>query len=75
MTTNPGDGLRDLARVIEAAARAHPEWGRAHEVVLNCTGHLRSMAYNSDFTYASVTYRDEDGNELPRWPFKRGGET
>jgi hypothetical protein len=39
-----GDGLRDLAQKIEAIARNHPEWSRTHEIVLNCTGHLRAIA-------------------------------
>lgn len=44
----PGDGLRDLARKIEAVAREHPEWSRAHEIVLNCTNHLTAVARCSD---------------------------
>jgi hypothetical protein len=46
--SKPGDGLRDLARKIEAVAREHPEWSRAHEIVLNCTGHLQAVAKCSD---------------------------
>lgn len=65
----PGDGLRDLARQIEAVAREHPEWSRAHEIVLNCTGYLCAVAKGSDVdhdTPPSVVTR------LPEWPFNKG---
>ena len=79
----PGDGLRDLARKIEEVAREHPEWSRAHEIVLHCTGYLQAVARCSDF---NVERHDDkpivvgvatDGSlvtstDLPDWPFKDG---
>jgi hypothetical protein len=49
--SKPGDGLRDLAREIEKVARDHPEWSRAHEIVLHCTGYLQAVARCSDFNH------------------------
>lgn len=64
----PGDGLRDLASQIEKVAREHPEWSRAHEIVLHCTGYLQAVARCSDINHGLA---EADREDLPRWPFNK----
>jgi hypothetical protein len=66
--------LRDLADQIDRAARAHPGYHQAQEVVVNCVDHLNAKAQLEEIIYRDHQRRAEHEN-LSNKSAKASGDT